>query len=186
MKRFLLTIGAAMLLVGCANKYTLVEPHPTTIGNFYTIEPQIPWSATQEGKAVLWTIHGPALEGLRFLTGIGDGDPLSERKDREKSPKFRKGMTAIEIKELVVDTLAAANATKIQTNNLKPFQFGGQRGFRFELTYLVDNGLEKAGLVVGSVIEERLYLIAYTGARAHYFPKHRDHVERIIESISMQ
>ena len=144
-----------MLLVGCA-QYTLVEPHPTTIGNFYTIEPQIAWSATQEGNALLWTIDGTALEELRFLTGIGDGESLSESKDGEKSPKFRKGMTEIEIKELVVDTLAAANAKKIQTKNLKPFPFVGHRGFRFELTYLAGNGLEKAGLVGGSVIEDRL------------------------------
>jgi hypothetical protein len=44
---------------------------------------------------------------------------------------------------------------------------------------------QRQGLVVGAVVEERLQLIMYTGVKTHYFPKHKEHVERIIQSISM-
>ncbi len=41
------------------------------------------------------------------------------------------------------------------------------------------------GLVAGAAIEDKLSLILYTGARIHYYPKHRDHVEQLLASIEM-
>ena len=40
-------------------------------------------------------------------------------------------------------------------------------------------------LVAGAAIEDKLYLILYTGARIHYYPKYRDHVEQLLASIEM-
>jgi hypothetical protein len=54
------------------------------------------------------------------------------------------------------------------------------------MNFVTRQGLEGQGSVVGGVVKEKLYLIIYSGARAHYYPKHKDHVERIIQSIRMQ
>jgi hypothetical protein len=59
-------------------------------------------------------------------------------------------------------------------------------GFRFDLIYLQRTGLEAQGLVAGAVLKDKLYLILYTGARAHDFPRYRDHVERMIQSVTLQ
>ncbi len=42
------------------------------------------------------------------------------------------------------------------------------------------------GMVVGAVAKGKLHLIIYTGARRHYFPKYRDDVDRMMDSIQIQ
>ena len=54
----------ALLLSGCAT-YSLVEPKRTPIGDLYTVEPQIPWSAAKSGKYEIWTVDGRLLQQLR-------------------------------------------------------------------------------------------------------------------------
>lgn len=184
---FLTIVTMLVMLTGCT-MYTLVEPHRTEIDGLYTVEPQISWSEATSGKTRIWTVDGSALQELRFVTGIDDGEALFivEGRDEAKNPKFRKGMTFLEIKELIADGLAVTGAQQLETKNLRPIRFGNHDGFRFEFEYVTKEGLEKSGVVVGSVVEERLYLIAYSGARAHYFANHRDHVEKIIASIQMK
>jgi hypothetical protein len=58
-----------------------------------------------------------------------------------------------------------------------------RRGFRFEFSYLSKQGLAIGGFAVGAIIDRRLYLIIYSGAREYYFPKHRDDVEQIVSSV---
>ena len=185
MRGFIFLITTLLMLAGCA-KYSLVEPNRTAIGDSYTVEPQIPWSAASTGKTVIWTVDGPPLQELRFISKIDDSEAPFEGADAEKSPKFKKGMTGPEVKDLVLEMLAMAGAQKIKAKSLRPFKFGGHPGFRFEVNFVTENGLEKTGMVVGSVIKEKLYLITYAGTRVHYFAKHREHVEEIIESIKWE
>ena len=184
MNRLLWIIGLCMLATGCA-KYTLVPPVQTDIGGVYTVDPQISWSSAKAGNSMLWTVDGPFLQALHLVDPVNDGEPLFERSPETKGLTFHRGMTAIEIKELVEDTWGATGAQKIETEYFKPFKFSGQQGFRFELTFLATNGLEKQALVVGSVIDNKLYLIVYSGARAHYFPKYKGAVEKLIASVKL-
>ena len=187
MKLFLTIVTMVVMLAGCT-MYALVEHHRTEIGALYTVEPQIPWSEVTSGKTRIWTVDGFALQELRFVNGIEDSEApfVVEGRDEDKNPRFRKGMTFFEIKDLIVDGLAITGAQQVETKNLRPVQFGNYDGFRFEFECVTKEGLEKSGLVVGSVVKEKLYLIAYSGARAHYFAKHRDHVEKIIASIQIK
>jgi hypothetical protein len=175
----------AIILTGCAT-YSLVEPRRTAIGDLYTVDPQIPWSSTQTGKVEVWTVDGPSLQAVRFVKGLDDGEALFGGKAGKKSPKFTKAMAALEIMEFVVDSVTALGAQKVEAANLRPQRFGNVQGFRFDLRFASKAGLEEEGLVVGALAKERLHLIIYTGTRAHYFPKHKDHVERMIESISLR
>ena len=81
--------------------------------------------------------------------------------------------------------IARGGAGEVQASKLRPAQFGSVPGFRFDLTFLSKSGLEMDGLVAAAVIEDKLYLILYTGARIHYYPKYRDHVEQLLASIEM-
>ena len=184
MKRSAGVFALAMILTGCT-MYSLVKPQRTAIGDFYTVEPQRPWSSISEGKVEVWTVDGPALEAIRIVKGLEDDEVLFEGKDEEHRPKFRKQMTATEILEVVVDSFTLLGAQAIEARNLRPETFGNVEGFRFEMKYLPKEGLEMQGFIVGAVMEERLHLIMYTGTKAYYFPKYRDDVERIIRSIEM-
>lgn len=185
MKRVATFFAMALILTGCA-AYRLVEVRRVAIGDLYTVDPQISWSSSREGKIEMWTVDGPGLQGVRFVKGLEDGEVLFEGNDKEKRPKFRKQMTPNEIMEFAVDSVSLLGAQKVEATNLRPEKFGDLQGFRFEMSFLSKEGLEEQGLVIGAVVEEKLYLIMYTGVRAYYYPKHEEHVEQIIQSIQMK
>lgn len=185
MKQLVFAIFLAIALAGCP-RFSLVEPGRTVIGDFYSVDPQIQWSSNKTGKYEAWTVDGVRLQRLQFVNSIEDKETIYSGKKQYEKLVFKKNMTASEIMDLVVDSYTADEARKVETKNLKPSQFGSNSGFRFDLSYVNKEGLEYEGLVVGSVIGGKLYLISYTGTRAHYFPKHKTEVERIIQSIKMQ
>lgn len=185
MKRIGRALALAMMLTGCA-AYSLIEPPRAVIGDLYTVDPQIRWNSAKAGRIELWTVDGPGLQAIRFINGVADGDALFEGREKENRPTFRKSMTASEIMEFVVDSLALAGFEKIEATRLRPEKFGSAQGFRFDTNFVTRHGLEGQASVVGAVLKEKLHLIIYSGTRAYYYPKHRDHVERIIQSIHLQ
>ncbi|MFQ5930076.1 MAG: hypothetical protein ACE5MK_10270 [Acidobacteriota bacterium] len=186
MKRSATAFALAMILTSCA-KYSLVKPQRVAIGDLYTVEPQIPWSSTSVAKKVeIWTVDGTRLQRIHLVKGLEDDEVMFEGKDDEKRPQFQKYMTPSEIMEFVVDSITLVGHQKVEATNLRPEKFGNVQGFRFEMSFLSEKGLEEQGVVWGAVVKEKLYLIMYSGAKAHYYPKHKDHVEGIIQSIQMK
>ena len=187
--RFALVLVAfAGLLAGCAH-YTLVEPRPRTVGDLYTVDPQIRWSASTNGKVEMWTVDGSGLESVQFLNGLADGEALIQAAAAANSPKrmtFRKTMTPSELAELLADTLTSAGAQHVAVTSLGPHQFGSASGFRCELAFTSKGGLAKQGLAAGAIINDRLYLVLYTGAKLHYYEAHRADAEKIIQSVRMK
>ncbi len=88
--------------------------------------------------------------------------------------------------DFIVDSLGSFGMKQIQTRNLRPIKFGTVPGYRFDFMFLTEEGLEMDGLVVGAMLEERLHLIIYYGARQYYFAKHAGHVKKLLESIRMR
>ncbi len=125
------------------------------------------------------------LQELRFIKGIEDGEALFRGRAGRKFPPFKSKMTAIEIKELFETSLARIEVARLKTQNLRPESFGHAQGFRFEFTYVLTSGLEKQGLALGAVIDEKLHMIIYSGTRLHYYPKHKEDVDRLVRSIRM-
>jgi hypothetical protein len=180
-----LVIVIAAALCGCAT-YSTVEPKRTTIADLYEVEPQVRWSAFRDGSSEVWTVDGYALQSLRFVKGVRDGDPVLTIKGVDKMPRFRATMHAHEVMELVVDTLTAAGAAQVEAQGPRPARLGTADGFAFDLTYLQRTGLEAQALVVGAIVKERLHLIWYSGARQHYFGRYKDDVQRLIQSVTLR
>src|SRR5262245_61587867 len=181
--RYLGVVLLALAWAGCA-PFTLVEPKRTAIDDLYTLEPQVQWSAVERGKIVSWTVDGFPLEAVRFVKGLNNGESfLVEQARRPKPPTFRAEMTPSEVMEFVVDSWSLAGAQQVKASNLRPHKFGSLDGFAFDMDYLLRNGLEAQGMVAGAVAKGKLHLIMYTGARRHYFPKHKSDVDRMIDSI---
>lgn len=184
--RYVVALVLTLAGAGCA-PYTLVEPKRTAISDLYTVEPQVQWSAAERGKIVTWTVDGFSLEAVRFVKGLDDGEPLLFEQPRQtKPPTFRANMTPSEIMEFVVDSWSLAGAQQVKASSLRPRKFGKLDGFAFDMAYLLRNGLEAQGMVAGAVAKGKLHLIMYTGTRRHYFPKYRDDVDRMMDSIRIQ
>ena len=171
-----------VFLAGCST-YTLVKPGTVKVGDFYSVEPSMEWSSLKRGDVELWTVDGPLLAALRFTNGVEEGKPVLDIAGVEHKPEFRADMSETELVELVVDAITLSGGQRVAARDLRPTEFGKLDGFRFEVDYLNADGLECQGLVVGTVSNERLYLVIYTGAKIYYYPKYLQEVEAIIRSI---
>jgi hypothetical protein len=205
MKRQNLIFVFVLLVIGCTH-YALVKPERQPIGNLYTVETEISWSKSSEGHIEVWTVDGPLLEALRFVNGIEDGETLLKvDSERSKLPRFRVHMTPSDVLEFFVASIkamgggfeaeqlalgrvtntaiitAGINAGTIEATNLRPSRFGSLSGFRFD-----KEGLEREGMVLGTIHKEKLYLIVYAGARQYYYPMYREEVERLFSSIEIK
>ena len=122
---------------------------------------------------------------LQFTSALADGDALYDLPGREEVPRFRANMSESEVMEFVVDSLAAAGAQKIEASGLAPAPFGPRPGFRFDLAYQSGSGLDKLGMAIGTLKDGELYLIIFTGAAQHYYPKYKPAVDALFASIQI-
>ncbi|NIM28479.1 MAG: hypothetical protein GTO67_17285 [Gammaproteobacteria bacterium] len=184
MKNIMAIAVLATGLSGCALPYfEPLEPTRVEVAGSYTVDPQIKWSRGKTQHVEIWTVDGPLLESVRFFDARADGDPLLVPGPDQTLPTFKKDMRASEVQEFVVDTLSASGASRVEASNLRPWDFGVLSGFRFELSYVNQDGLEYDAFAVGAISEEKLYLILYAGTRRYYYPKYRGFAEAIVASI---
>jgi hypothetical protein len=192
MRKLTRALLLVLLVTGCA-PYALVEPKRIAIDNGLTVEPQIAWtrpnpdSIQKRGPTQAWTVDGFALDEVLFYPGIADGQPLARQVDgQEKLPVFKKDLTAPEIMDLLEATVRRANQTTLtETHNLRPADFGGVPGFRFEMNVVLKDELPRKAIAAGAVSDGKLYMIVYQAPRLYYFDKYADVVERIIASAQL-
>jgi hypothetical protein len=206
MKSMILLLIVLLFIGGCAH-YTAVPAERKAIGGLYSVKSNVSWSQADEGGMQLWTIDGPLLEALRFVT-LNDGDTLFQTSDKEaKLPRFRAHMTPSDVVEFFVASLKSVsggvdthqlskgmvqpaqiragsiNAASIDVRNLRPADFGKVPGFRFDFSFLSKEGLERQGTAFGSIHDAKLLLMVYTGTKEYYFDKHKQDVETIFSSV---
>ena len=88
MRPMVLLLIVLLFIGGCAH-YTAVPTERRAIGSVYSVRSSVAWSQADEGGIQLWTIDGPLLEALGFLT-LNDGDTLFPYTDKDvKLPRFR-------------------------------------------------------------------------------------------------
>lgn len=181
-------VALACLLSACV-QFTLVEKSKrVTFDDTYSLAPQIAWSKHSEGDVELWTVDGPLLQELIFFTGIANGKPLFPPQPQAKEkelPVFSEKMTALEVRDLLVATLSRRNQFSVETKDLRPWQFGNIDGFRFGLSLVTEDGLNKQGFAVGTIRNDKLYLIAFSAAEVHYYGKYKGTVEQLLGSIEV-
>jgi hypothetical protein len=180
----LIALAALAWLAACS-VYSTVGLERRKIADFYTVAPQIEWNRYTDGKIEVWTIDGMDLDSLHFTQALGDGDALYLIQGREEVPRFRHNLSESEVMEFVVDSFTAAGGQRVEARNLAPAPFGPLPGFHFDFTFQTASGLDKLGTVIGTMKEGKLYLILFTGAAQHYFPKHKPSVDALFASIQI-
>jgi len=178
---------AVFLCAGCTI-YSLVNPGRVEIGNTFAVHPDFSWSKFEFGKNETWTVDGMGLQSIQFTKGIKDGDTLYEPrfvKETSPMPEFDKNMSPIEIKDFIIATSTAVGALNIVETNFQPIKLASIDAFRAEFSYTMEDGLDRQGFAIGFVREEKLYVIMYSGAKLHYYGKHKDDVERMLNTIEV-
>jgi hypothetical protein len=160
--------------------YQLVRVKPTNVGNgSVTVLPPRPWN--RQRRIFLfdtlrwvedWTLNGPYLDGLTFVTALPSGEYLvrQRRSDERQVPKFRSDMTAPEVAAMLETAFRVrGGAVQFNTVSLQPRQFLGYSGFQFDFEHLDSDELWRKGRAVGAVVDGRLYLMLYDATRSHYY-----------------
>jgi hypothetical protein len=186
---------AALSLSGC-QPYTLAQTgRPILVADNFTVTPDINWSRSAVGNAEIWTVDGPLLENLTFLTNVGKGDPLAptsfwmrleaSQQKEGKMPTFDPAMNTLEVADLVRETYIRNGQQNFSYTNLTPQTFGGNTGFHFDFTFTTAEGLDKQGMAVGALVDEKLHIAIYTGAAEYYFEKYKSAVDNLLNSLQI-
>lgn len=136
-----------------------------------------------------WTLNGPILDGISFVTGLRGGRYLvyQRKTEDQQVPKFRSDMTPPEIAAMLESLYRVRGRTvEFRTLCLQPRQFLGYQGFQLDYEHLDTDELWRKGRVVGAVIEGRLYLILFDAARTHYYDNVLPDFEAIVASAQLR
>nr|WP_314444961.1 hypothetical protein [uncultured Sphingomonas sp.] len=132
-----------------------------------------------------WTLNGPYLDGITFVTGLPDNKRLiwQEYKADRQVPRFRSTMTAPEVASLL-ETLfrVEGGAVEFRTLGLAPRTFLGTGGFQLDFEHLDGDEVWRKGRAVGAVIDGKLYLILLDAARSHYYQQALPDYEAMVRS----
>jgi hypothetical protein len=202
-KSRLITLASALALSACttiggggySDYYSLVRPHSVSVGNgSMAVTPPRPWNRQRRfffddvRWVEDWTLNGPLLDDMTFVSGLPHGKFLvrTDKRDAQQIPRFASNMTAPEITALLESAYRVrGGAVDFRTLSLQPRQFLGQPGFQFDYEHLDGDELWRKGRAVGAVIDGRLYLIMLDAARSHYFPDELKDFEAMVASARL-
>jgi hypothetical protein len=181
---------------GFSSYYSLVRPHSVSVGDgSMAVTPPRPWNRQRRfffddvRWVEDWTLNGPLLDDLTFVSGLPNTKRLirTDARDAQQVPKFHSDMTAPEIAAMIESAYRVrGGAIDFRTLSLAPRQFMGQPGFQLDYEHLDGDELWRKGRVVGAVIGGRLYLIMLDAARSHYFPDELKDFEAMVASARLR
>jgi hypothetical protein len=132
-----------------------------------------------------WTLNGPYLDGITFVTGLKSGAYIVRQDKREyrQVPKYRSDMTAPEIVSMLESLYRVrGGAVDFKTLGLAPRPFLGTNGFQLDFEHLDGDEVWRKGRAVGATVDGRRYLILFDAARSHYYNAALPDYEAIVGS----
>jgi hypothetical protein len=186
-----ITITLAAMLSACA-QITLVKPGVTTVNDTLTLNNLEPWNKFPPNNGLeIWTLDGLGLQTLRFNTKIKAGENIARREGSDSGPNakykdmptFKKGMNALEVSEMFVASYQQLGLAGVVASNLRNEAFAGRDGFYFEIDFTDKEGLDRRGVVHGTVVDVVMHAIIYSAPKLHYFNRDRQRVDRLIKSV---
>jgi hypothetical protein len=187
-----LTAAISMLILSACTAYTLVSPGDNLIGPI-KVNTSVPWNKSNLSnlgpQTEVWTASGKSLDSIYLFKGIPDGKPLFKTINKKNPmPTFKADMLPQEVLELTKASLTkhfGETNVLLDVGGLKPESFLNASGFRFDLRFSNQDGLNYLGKGVAAVQDDRLIMMIYTGTQLHYFAQHEKEFENIIRSAKL-
>ncbi|MFL6751943.1 MAG: hypothetical protein ACJ8FL_01760 [Sphingomicrobium sp.] len=205
MKKILVLAAAAISLSACStlgqgesgfSSYAPVSVRRVSVGDgSLSVAPPRPWNRqrasffTDVRVVEDWTLNGPYLDGISFVSGLRNNRYLvyQRRSASQQVPPFRSNMTPPEIATMVESLFRVRGGTvDFRTLGIQPRPFLGTNGFQIDYEHLDSDELWRKGRAVGAVINGRLYLILVDAARSHYYSTVLPDFEAIVASARVR
>jgi hypothetical protein len=196
------SLGACSSLGGGSeyglSNYAIVRVKRVEVGNgTMSVAPPRQWNRFRPVRGFTdirevedWTLNGPILDGISFVTGLKSGRYLiyQRKSDEQQVPKFREDMTPPEIAAMLETLFRVRGGTvEFRTLSLQPRPFlGAANGFQFDYEHLDSDEVWRQGRAVGAVINGRLYLVLLDAAKSHYYPETLPDFEAIVASARLR
>lgn len=185
--RYLVAGALLLIAAGCQN-FKLVEANkPVNVGNGVTVTTDIAWAeqASPTVSGTVWTADGVELDALMFFTGVQQGKPLV-KPDAVRTKELRVYKTDMipdDVMELLSSNFGHIGYQQVKTANLKPAPFGSAQGFRFDLDFLTQDGLEMKGEALAAQRDKTLDLILFMAPTEYYYDRYTPTVEKVFASV---
>ena len=181
----------ALLLSACASSGgPLVSPGPNPAGGDLRIDSEMEWTRYSDRRLQWWTMDGQQLNLLYLIPAVRPGEYIflgrRQTTRRPDGPFFQPGMRADEVRDLIVDGLLAAGLVGVQTHDLRPDDFGGREGLRFEMSMSNPQGLAYRGMAAAFEHDDRLALALFLAPREYYYPRDAAKVARMLDSLRLE
>ena len=201
-----LTLGTAALALGACSSvgsenygfspYTAVPVKRVSVGDgSMVVSAPRPWNRHRPilfedvRQVEDWTLNGPLLDGISFVTGLKDGKSLirQRRSTTQQVPYFHSNMTPPEVASMIESLYRVrGGSVDFKTLSLQPRPFLGANGFQLDYEHLDEDELWRRGRAVGSVINGKLYLILIDAARMHYWDAALPDYEALVASAELK
>ncbi len=185
--RGLIVAALTLLLAACASGGPLVTPGRTTAGGNLSIEAGMEWTRMGGMREQLWTIDGPTLNSLHLIARVREREFifLGERQTtrRPDGAFYHRGMRADELRDLIADGMRAAGAVNVVASNLRPVDFGGREGLRFEMAMDNQAGLKYRAMAAAFEHENGLALALFYAPAEYYYPRDEAKVSAMLDTL---
>ena len=184
--RWIALLAVISLLAACSAS-PLVKPGPNSAGSQLMIDSEMEWTRVSMSRYQLWTIDGELLNRLYLIPTVREREYIflghRETRRRPDDPFYKRGMRADELRDLVLDGLRASGAVKVDDSNLRPVNFSGREGLRFEITLSNEEGLQYQGMVAAFEHEKGLALAIFLAPSEYYYPRDAAKVSRMLDTL---
>lgn len=204
-KQTIILLAAAAMLPACSSvgdegfgysDYSLVRVRQVNVGDgSMSVAPPRSWNRHRPiffediRQVEDWTLNGPILDGMSFVTGLKNNKSLirQRRSASQQVPLFRSNMTPPEIAAMIESLYRVrGGAVDFRTLSLKPRPFLGTNGFQLDYEHLDDDELWRRGRAVGTVVNGELYLILLDAAKSHYYDAALPDFEAVVASARLR
>ena len=180
-----------LCLAGCASTGgPLVRSGPNPAGGGLSIDSEMEWTRIRGQRYQVWTIDGELLNRLYLAPRVREGEYIflgrRQTARRPDGPFYRRGMRPDELRDLVIDGLRMAGGVNVAGQNLRPADFGGREGLRFDFSLSNEEGLRYEGMAAAFEHERGLALAIFLAPGEYYYPRDAARVSRMLDTLRLR
>lgn len=144
-------------------------------------------SRTDGPGTEVWTRDGDNLNKVTFFGGIGAGLPIFKERNKKEAPlpKVTSNMLLPDIPALLEATYRSqyqVNRISIDSQDLA--DVNGKQAIRFTYSYMRgQDEVERKGEAVGTIVNNKLYMVTYEAPAIYFFGKDHEDFRRISQTL---